>query len=106
MNQTVFLGDRSVFQDDNAPVHTSRCDQTLLHEPDDEMGYLTWCLQSPDLNIIECFCYNLKKRPPPQPRIEITTVGDLYAYLEAEKMRYVTAKCATTSASMGTECYM
>ncbi|GFT70758.1 uncharacterized protein TNCV_2490961 [Trichonephila clavipes] len=33
-------------------------------------------------------CYNLKKRPPPQPRIEITTVGDLYAYLEAEKMRY------------------
>ncbi|GFX48750.1 hypothetical protein TNCV_408571 [Trichonephila clavipes] len=36
--------------------------------------------------------YNLKKRPPPQPRIEITTVGDLYAYLEAEKLRYVRAK--------------
>ncbi|GFT95735.1 transposable element Tcb1 transposase [Trichonephila clavipes] len=33
-------------------------------------------------------CYNLKKRPPPQPRSEITTVGDLYAYLEVEKMRY------------------
>ncbi|GFX73704.1 hypothetical protein TNCV_4290201 [Trichonephila clavipes] len=36
--------------------------------------------------------YNLKKRPPPQPRIDITTVGDLYSYLEAEKLRYVIAK--------------
>ncbi|GFY38999.1 hypothetical protein TNIN_495051 [Trichonephila inaurata madagascariensis] len=36
--------------------------------------------------------YNLKKRPPPQPRIEITTVGDLHAYLEAEHLRYVIAK--------------
>ncbi|GFY47040.1 hypothetical protein TNIN_75981 [Trichonephila inaurata madagascariensis] len=36
--------------------------------------------------------YNLRKRPPPQPRIEITTVGDLYAYLDAEKIRYVIAK--------------
>ncbi|GFX93455.1 hypothetical protein TNCV_1093951 [Trichonephila clavipes] len=44
----------------------------------------------------------LEERPPPQPRIEITTVGDLYAYLEAEKMRYVRTKSATTSASMGT----
>ncbi|GFV48706.1 hypothetical protein TNCV_3060061 [Trichonephila clavipes] len=51
-------------------------------------------------------CYNLKKRPPPQPRIEITTVGELYAYLEAEKMRYMGAKSATTNASMGIECYM
>ncbi|GFY40351.1 hypothetical protein TNIN_466311 [Trichonephila inaurata madagascariensis] len=39
-----------------------------------------------------CSCYNLKKRPPPQPRIEITAVGDLYAYLEAEKLRYVRLK--------------
>ncbi|GFW74096.1 hypothetical protein TNCV_4176421 [Trichonephila clavipes] len=36
--------------------------------------------------------YNLKKRPPPQPRIKMTTVGDLYTYLEAEKLRYVIAK--------------
>ncbi|GFX48170.1 hypothetical protein TNCV_4115051 [Trichonephila clavipes] len=49
---------------------------------------------------------NLKKRPPPQPRVEITTVGDIYAYLEAEKMRYVRAKIATTSTSMGSECYI
>ncbi|GFV47519.1 hypothetical protein TNCV_904801 [Trichonephila clavipes] len=56
--------------------------------------------------IIFKICYNLKKRPPAQPSIEIITVGDLYAYLEAEKMRYVRAKNATTSASMGIECYM
>ncbi|GFX17513.1 hypothetical protein TNCV_3411131 [Trichonephila clavipes] len=42
--------------------------------------------------LIYNICYNLKKRPPPQPRIEMTTVGDLYAYLEAEKLRYVRAK--------------
>ncbi|GFU91930.1 hypothetical protein TNCV_4952191 [Trichonephila clavipes] len=36
--------------------------------------------------------YNLKKRPPPQPRIKTTTVGDLYTYLEAEHLRYVIAK--------------
>ncbi|GFT79460.1 hypothetical protein TNCV_604571 [Trichonephila clavipes] len=48
-----------------------------------------------DCNIgpkVQYRCYNLKKRPPPQPRIEITTVGDLYTYLEAEKLRYVRAK--------------
>ncbi|GFV66740.1 hypothetical protein TNCV_3624251 [Trichonephila clavipes] len=56
--------------------------------------------------LIYSICYNLKKRSPPQPRIEITTVRDLYAYLEAEKMRYVTAKSATMSSSMGIECYM
>ncbi|GFW77181.1 hypothetical protein TNCV_2726111 [Trichonephila clavipes] len=50
--------------------------------------------------------YNLKKRPPPQPRIAIITVEDLYASLEAEQMRYVRAKSATTSASMERECYM
>ncbi|GFR01302.1 hypothetical protein TNCT_276611 [Trichonephila clavata] len=42
--------------------------------------------------LIYNICYNLKKRPPPQPRIVITTVGDLYAYLEAEQERYVRAK--------------
>ncbi|GFS66900.1 hypothetical protein TNIN_59651 [Trichonephila inaurata madagascariensis] len=32
--------------------------------------------------------------------------GGLYAYLEAEKMRYMEAKSATTSTSMGSECYV
>ena len=53
MLQTLFPGERPVFQDDNAPVHTSRCVQTWFHEHDDEVEHLTWCPQSPDLNIIE-----------------------------------------------------
>ncbi|GFT14997.1 DDE_3 domain-containing protein [Trichonephila clavipes] len=53
MLQTLFPGERPVFQDDKAPVHTSRCVQTWLHEHDDEVEHLTWCPQSPDLNIIE-----------------------------------------------------
>ncbi|GFW85474.1 transposable element Tc1 transposase [Trichonephila clavipes] len=53
MLQTLFPGECLVFQDDNAPVHTSRCVQTWLHEHDDEVEHLTWCPQSPDLNIIE-----------------------------------------------------
>ncbi len=53
MLQILFPGKRPVFQDDNAPVHTSRCVQTWLHEHDDEVEHLTWCHQFPDLNIIE-----------------------------------------------------
>ncbi|GFU75348.1 DDE_3 domain-containing protein [Trichonephila clavipes] len=44
--------------------------------------------------------YNSKKCPPVQPRIEITTLGHLYAYLETQRMRYVTDKNSTNS-SMG-----
>ncbi|GFX26776.1 hypothetical protein TNCV_1839491 [Trichonephila clavipes] len=47
MLQTLFPGERSVFQNDNVPVHTSRCVQTCLHEHDDEVEHLTWCPQSP-----------------------------------------------------------
>ncbi|GFX86701.1 retrovirus-related Pol polyprotein from transposon 412 [Trichonephila clavipes] len=55
MLQTLFPGERPMFQDDNAPVHTSRCVQTWLHEHDHEVEHLTWCPQSRDLNIIEPF---------------------------------------------------
>ncbi|GFU17070.1 hypothetical protein TNCV_2480091 [Trichonephila clavipes] len=44
---------RSMFQDDNAPVHMSRCVQTWLRKH--EVEYLTCCAQFPDLNIIEGF---------------------------------------------------
>ncbi|GFX08408.1 hypothetical protein TNCV_3268971 [Trichonephila clavipes] len=33
--------ERPVFQDDNAPVHWSRCVQTWYYEHDDEAEYLT-----------------------------------------------------------------
>ncbi|GFX94369.1 hypothetical protein TNCV_4294141 [Trichonephila clavipes] len=36
--------------------------------------------------------YNLKKKPPPQPLIKITTMEEFYIYLEAEKKRYERAK--------------
>ena len=42
-----------MFQDDNDPVLTSRCVQAWLHEHYNEMEYLTWCPESPYLNIIE-----------------------------------------------------
>ncbi|GFT94847.1 retrovirus-related Pol polyprotein from transposon 412 [Trichonephila clavipes] len=53
MLQSIFPGEGPVFQDDNAPIHTSRCVQTWLYEHDDEVEHLTWCPQSPDLSIIE-----------------------------------------------------
>ncbi|GFX53717.1 transposable element Tcb1 transposase [Trichonephila clavipes] len=40
MLQTLFPGERPLFQDDNAPVHTSRCVQTWLHEHDYEVEHL------------------------------------------------------------------
>ncbi|GFU13455.1 transposable element Tcb2 transposase [Trichonephila clavipes] len=49
-----FPQEHLVFQDDNGPVPTSRCDKTWLHEHDEEVEHVTWCPQSPDLNIIEC----------------------------------------------------
>ncbi|GFU98837.1 hypothetical protein TNCV_672941 [Trichonephila clavipes] len=47
---------------------------------------------------VKKFCLLLNRKndeillPPPQSCIEITTVRDLYAYLEAKKLRYVRAK--------------
>ncbi|GFU86642.1 hypothetical protein TNCV_2268431 [Trichonephila clavipes] len=46
MLQILSLGERSVFQDDNASVHTSRSVQTWLQGYDDEVIHLTWCPQS------------------------------------------------------------
>ncbi|GFV76641.1 uncharacterized protein TNCV_4728611 [Trichonephila clavipes] len=79
MLQTLFPGERPVFQDDNAPVHTSRCVQTWLHEHDDEVEHLTWCPRSPDLNIIEPLWGYLENKvrapfPPPRTLFELETV--------------------------------
>lgn len=37
MLQTLFLGERAVFRDNIAPVHTSCCVQTWIHEHDEEV---------------------------------------------------------------------
>ncbi|GFV43793.1 transposable element Tcb2 transposase [Trichonephila clavipes] len=79
MLQTLFPGERPVFQDDNAPVHTSLCVQTWLHEHDDEVEHLTWCPQSPVLNIIEPLWGYLENKvrarfPPPRTLFELDTV--------------------------------
>ncbi|GFS64846.1 transposable element Tcb1 transposase [Trichonephila clavipes] len=57
MLQNLFLGKRPVvFQEDNAPVHMPCYFQTWLHVHDNEVVhlYITWCPQSPKLNINEC----------------------------------------------------
>ncbi|GFS72663.1 hypothetical protein NPIL_511261 [Nephila pilipes] len=36
--------------------------------------------------------YDRKGRPPPPPLVQITTMEDLYAYINAEKRRYERAK--------------
>ncbi|GFS98444.1 transposable element Tcb2 transposase [Trichonephila clavipes] len=79
MLQTLFPGERPVFQDDNAPVHTSRSVQTWLHEHDDEVKHLTWCTQSPDLNINDpLWGYledNVRARfPPPRTLFELEAI--------------------------------
>ena len=51
--QTVFPGDRPLFQNDSALVPTARWVQTWLDEHNDEVKHLTWYPQSIDLNIIE-----------------------------------------------------
>ncbi|GFV55521.1 hypothetical protein TNCV_2020471 [Trichonephila clavipes] len=38
----LFLGNRDVFQDANAPIHKFRSVQTWLQEHDDEVGNIMW----------------------------------------------------------------
>ncbi|GFV91259.1 transposable element Tcb1 transposase [Trichonephila clavipes] len=63
MLQTLFPGERLRYQEENVTVHTSRCVQTWLHEHY-EVEHLTLCLQSPDLNIIECLLILYKELSP------------------------------------------
>ncbi|GFW04315.1 transposable element Tcb2 transposase [Trichonephila clavipes] len=109
------LRERPVFQDDNAPVHTSRCVQTWLHEHDHEVEHLTWCHQSPDLNIIEhlwgCLENKVRARfPPPRTLFELETVlheewvqipmnfvQDLYFLIPRRMQAVIQAKGGPTS---------
>ena len=51
--QALFLEERSMFQDDNALVHTSRCVQIWLYKHYDEVEHPIRWPQFPDLNIIQ-----------------------------------------------------
>ncbi|GFV66893.1 transposable element Tcb1 transposase [Trichonephila clavipes] len=51
-----------VFQNDNAPVHTSSCVKIWLHEHDDVVKHLMWRHQSSYLNIIECLWVLLRSK--------------------------------------------
>ena len=53
MFQTVFSGERPLFQDHNAVVHKALWVQTWLDEHNDKVAHLTRYPQPPDLNIIE-----------------------------------------------------
>ncbi|GFU84425.1 transposable element Tcb2 transposase [Trichonephila clavipes] len=68
--QILFPGECPVFQDNNTPVRTFRCVQTWLHEHDDEVKHLTWCPQSPNMNIISLgfFIENKVRARFPTPR--------------------------------------
>lgn len=81
MLQSLFPGERPVFQDDNAPVPTVPCVQTWSDEHDDEMEHSIWCPQSPDFNIIELLCVFLEYKvyvPFPLPRTLLELETTLY----------------------------
>jgi hypothetical protein len=53
MIQTLFSNKDTVFQDDNAPIHTAGTVQSWFEEHEGELQQLPWQAQSPDLNIID-----------------------------------------------------
>ncbi|GFY36670.1 transposable element Tcb1 transposase [Trichonephila clavipes] len=82
MLQILSLGERSVFQDDNASVHTSRSVQTWLQGYDDEVIHLTWCPQS-SLSVYGVFLGSKAHAPFPPLRI----LSDLETALHVEYIR-------------------
>ena len=53
MAQSLFPEENASFQDDNAPIHTSRIVKEWHEEYCNETEHLVWPAQYPDLNIID-----------------------------------------------------
>ncbi|GFU99554.1 transposable element Tcb1 transposase [Trichonephila clavipes] len=95
--QTSFPGECTLYQDNNAPIHTAKIVQEWFAEHEGEVGHLDWLPQSPDLNIIEHLWGYLESKlrarfPPPSTisaletalheewlHISLQVVNDLYA---------------------------
>jgi hypothetical protein len=93
----------TVFQDENAPIHTARTVQSPFEEHEGGLQFLPWPAQSPDLNITEPLRSVLETRvrnrfPPPTAlkqledvhqeewyKIPLKTVQNLYASILIKK---------------------
>ena len=53
MVQELFPDVKSIFQDDNAPIHTAHVVKNWYQEHESELEHMKWPPQSPDLDIIE-----------------------------------------------------
>jgi hypothetical protein len=62
MIKTLFPSNDTVFQDNNAPIHTAITVLSWFEEHEGELQHLPWPAQSPDLNIIEPFWPVLETR--------------------------------------------
>lgn len=79
MVQYLFPNGDGMFQDDNAPIHTSRIVQDWFYEHEGDLSHLPWPPQSPDLNIIEPVWSVLEKKvrdryPPPSSLPELASI--------------------------------
>jgi hypothetical protein len=72
--ETLFPNKDTVFQDDNAPVHTAGTVSSWLEIHVGELQHLPWPAQLPGLNIIEPLCSvfgtSVRNRFPPLKQLE------------------------------------
>jgi transposase len=74
-----FPGDNYLFQQDNAPVHTSRATSDFIAQS--HIKTMSWPAQSPDLNIIENIWLFIKRKLTNR-LTSITSEGDLFNHIE------------------------
>jgi hypothetical protein len=53
VNQTLFLNNDTVSQDNSATIHTAGTVHSWFEEHEGELQHLPWSAESPDMNIIE-----------------------------------------------------